>query len=83
VRLAGLIYDQNGNRLVSTRANKSGKRYRYYMTSEGSRRSSTTNGKPTLRLPAAEIDAAVINALIAFLSQGSKRTCGACSRELC
>ena len=70
--LAGLIYDQNGNRLVSTHANKSGKRYRYYMTSEGSRRNTTTNGKPTLRLPAAEIDAAVVNALISFLRDQNK-----------
>jgi site-specific DNA recombinase len=70
--LAGLIYDENGNRLVSTHANKSGKRYRYYVTSEESGRNATTNRKQKLRLPAAEIDAAVINALVAFLRDQDK-----------
>ncbi len=32
--LAGLIYDQKGQRLVSTHANKGGKRYCYYVTSD-------------------------------------------------
>src|ERR1700736_1101796 len=33
--LAGLIYDDAGNRLVSTHATEKGKRYRYYVTPEG------------------------------------------------
>src|ERR1700736_4320375 len=37
--LAGLIYDDAGNRLVSSHATKNGKRYRYYVTSEGTGRS--------------------------------------------
>jgi site-specific DNA recombinase len=39
--LAGLIYDDAGNRLVSSHATKNGKRYRYYVTSEGTGRSSS------------------------------------------
>jgi hypothetical protein len=41
------------------------------MTSEGSGRNTAT-GKPTLRLPAAEIDAAVVNSVIAFLRDQNK-----------
>ncbi len=70
--LAGLIYDQNGNRLVSTHANKAGKRYRYYITSEGSHRGTTTTGKPRLQLPAAEIEAAVVNAILELLRDQNK-----------
>src|SRR5580692_9257918 len=36
--LAGLIYDDAGNRLVSSHATKNGKRYRYYVTSQGAGR---------------------------------------------
>ena len=36
--LAGLIFDADGNRLVSSHATKNGKRYRYYVTSEGAGR---------------------------------------------
>jgi hypothetical protein len=37
--LAGLIYDDAGNRLVSSHATKNGKRYRYYVTPEATGRS--------------------------------------------
>src|ERR1700726_987556 len=37
--LAGLVYDDAGNRLVSSHATKNGKRYRYYVASEGTGRS--------------------------------------------
>jgi site-specific DNA recombinase len=71
--LVGLIHDQNGNRLVSSHhTNKGGKRYRYYTTAAGSARSITTKEKPTVRLPAAEIDAEVINALASFLKDQNK-----------
>src|SRR5882757_328309 len=54
--LAGLIYDDAGNRLVSSHATKNGKRYRYYVTSEGAGRSVAAASVPKLRLPAALID---------------------------
>jgi hypothetical protein len=63
--LAGLIYDEIGNRLVSSHATKSGKRYRYYVTSEGAGRSSPTS--PKLRLPASTIDELVLTGLQNFM----------------
>src|ERR1700722_11862777 len=54
--LAGLIYDDDGNRLVSSHATKNGKRYRYYVTSQGAGRSGGTPGPARLRLPATVIE---------------------------
>jgi site-specific DNA recombinase len=54
--LAGLIYDGDGNRLVSSHATKNGKRYRYYVTSVSVGRSVATTGAPRLWLPAVMID---------------------------
>jgi hypothetical protein len=54
--LAGLIYDDAGNRLVSSHATKNGKRYRYYITSQGAQRSAATPDPAKLRLPAIMID---------------------------
>ena len=68
--LAGLIYDEAGNRLVSSHANKNGKRYRYYVTSDGSGRSSSNS--PKLRLPAATIDELVLTGLRNLLRDQSK-----------
>src|ERR1700737_229682 len=66
--LAGLIYDDAGNRLVSSHATKNGKRYRYYVTSEGTGRSVAAAGVPRLRLPAATIDELVLTKLQSFLT---------------
>jgi len=65
--LAGLIYDDAGNRLVSSHATKNGKRYRYYMTSDGAGRSVAAAGAPKLWLPAATIDELVLTKLEGFL----------------
>jgi site-specific DNA recombinase len=65
--LAGLIYDDAGNRLVSSHATKNGKRYRYYVTSAGSGRFLATPSLPRLRLPAATIDELVRAKLQSFL----------------
>jgi Recombinase len=54
--LTGLIYDDAGNRLVSSHATKNGKRYRYYITSQGAQRSAATPDPSKLRLPATMID---------------------------
>src|ERR1019366_5847527 len=54
--LAGLIYDDAGNRLVSSHATKNGKRHRYYVTSQGTGRSVATPDLVRLRLPPAMID---------------------------
>jgi DNA invertase Pin-like site-specific DNA recombinase len=66
--LAGLIYDDAGNRLVSSHATKNGKRYRYYVTSEGTGRSVAAASAPRLWLPAAVIDELVLTKLQSFLT---------------
>ena len=66
--LAGLIYDDAGNRLVSSHATKNGKRYRYYVTSQGAGRSVATPILVRLRLPAAMIDELVRAKLQSFLT---------------
>jgi DNA invertase Pin-like site-specific DNA recombinase len=66
--LAGLIYDDAGNRLVSSHATKNGKRYRYYVTSQGTGRSVAAASVPRLWLPAAMIDELVLTKLQRFLT---------------
>ncbi len=53
--LAGLLYDENGERLVPSHANKKGVRYRYYVSQSLLRgpRSASERG---YRIPAAELD---------------------------
>jgi site-specific DNA recombinase len=70
--LAGLIYDDAGNRLVSSHATKNGKRYRYYVTSQGTGRSVAAASVPRLRLPAATIDELVLTKLQGFLTDKAK-----------
>jgi site-specific DNA recombinase len=66
--LAGLIYDDAGNRLVSSHATKNGKRYRYYITSQGAQRSAATPDPAKLRLPASMIDELLRTKLQSFLT---------------
>jgi len=66
--LAGLIYDDAGNRLVSSHATKNGKRYRYYVTPEATGRSVAAASEPKLRLPATMIDELVLTKLQSFLT---------------
>ena len=58
--LAGLAFDDAGRRLQPTHAKKAGRRYRYYFRpAEGDERA--------LRIPATELEAAVLKALQQFL----------------
>jgi hypothetical protein len=66
--LAGLIYDDAGNRLVSSHATKNGKRYRYYVTPEANGRSVAAASVPKLRLPATMIDELLRVKLQSFLT---------------
>src|SRR5712672_1813176 len=66
--LAGLIYDDAGNRLVSSHSTKNGKRYRYYVTPEANGRSVATASVPKLRLPATMIDELLRVKLQSYLS---------------
>src|SRR3982075_4280102 len=70
--LAGLIYDDAGNRLVSSHATRNGKRYRYYVTSAGTGRSVAAASVPRLWLPAATIDELVLTKLQSFLTDKAK-----------
>src|SRR6267142_1858756 len=66
--LAGLIYDDAGNRLVSSHATKNGKRYQYYVTPEANGRSAAAARVPKLRLPATMIDEQLRAKLQSFLT---------------
>jgi hypothetical protein len=76
--LAGLSYDEHGEKLIATHANKRGRRYRYYVSAAASRpgpgRSGTENPERTSpfksawRLPAHEIEAAVIRIIAGTLT---------------
>ena len=58
--LAGLAFDEQGVRLQPSHAKKGAKRYRYYFrAAEGQQRA--------IRIPATELESAVINALVEFL----------------
>jgi len=69
--LAGLIYDEAGRPLVSSHTTKNGKRYLYYITSDGSGRKPAPVGQAKLRIPAADVDALIISALQRFLTDST------------
>jgi site-specific DNA recombinase len=70
--LAGRIYDEAGNPLVSSHTTKNGKRYRYYVTSDGPARSPLSSNPTKLRIPAAQIDDLVLANLRNFLRDKAK-----------
>ncbi len=68
--LAGLLYDEKGTRLTPTHTNNHGKRYRYYaqQSSQGRKRGRPREGEHRWRIPATEIENAVIDRLIKQLA---------------
>jgi DNA invertase Pin-like site-specific DNA recombinase len=64
--LAGLLYDETGDRLSPTHANNHGKRYRFYISHRLMQDKRKDLG--AWRLPAAELETLVINGLIQRLS---------------
>jgi hypothetical protein len=66
--LAGLIFDANNNRLVSSHATKNGKRYRYYITSDGAGRTAPGSDAAKVRISATQIDDLVLSTLSGFLN---------------
>ena len=68
--LSGRLFDNRGNRMSPTHANKGGARYRYYVS-----QAVLQNKPPPLglvgRVPAAEIEALVVAALRSHLSASS------------
>ena len=71
--LAGLLFDDTGERLVPTHATKEGRRYRYYVSasslkSASPRSRSAGPGRERIwRLPAPEVESAVLGVLAASL----------------
>jgi DNA invertase Pin-like site-specific DNA recombinase len=61
--LLGILRDGHGRRMTPSYAVKSGKRYRYYITHAGELRSAEPRA---WRMPAADIEAAVINRLARY-----------------
>ena len=63
--LAGLLYDETGDRLTPTHANNHGKRYRFYISHRlTTQRRSRTDG---WRLPALELEKVVLSGLAGML----------------
>ena len=70
--LAGVIFDATGNRLVSSHATKNGKRYRYYITSDGAGRATSGSDTAKLRISAKQVDDLVLSALSRFFGDKHK-----------
>ncbi len=64
--LTGLLFDGQGNRLTPSHAVKSGRRYRYYISAQTTR-DSTSNPK-SMRVPACDLEELVIGEICRFLS---------------
>ncbi len=70
--LVGLLYDETGERLTPTHANKKGMRYRYYVSRSlivpGRGGSPTADKRPGWRLPASDLELLVEERLLNFLN---------------
>jgi hypothetical protein len=64
--LMGLLFDEAGNRLTPTHTNKKGKRYRYY-TSQAQTQNESNKQRPTMRIPAEELEELVLSQVKSFL----------------
>jgi DNA invertase Pin-like site-specific DNA recombinase len=67
--LAGRLYDDRGNRMTPTHTNKQGARYRYYVSHAILQKRKSEAGS-IARVPAPEIEAAVISAVRVHLGSG-------------
>jgi hypothetical protein len=66
--LAGRIFDDRGNRMTPTHANKKGARYRYYISHALLQKRSKEAGSVN-RVPAHEVETAVVNAVRAHFDE--------------
>jgi site-specific DNA recombinase len=69
--LAGLIYDERGNRFTPAHAVKNGKRYRYYVSQAAIRNPGSCHRGP-VRIPAGEIESLICSKIQAFLGSSHK-----------
>ena len=65
--LAGLVYDERGERMSPTHSNKKGTRYRYYVSHGLIRRGRPKHSETGQRLPAGELEALIERRILAFL----------------
>ncbi|MGE0665789.1 MAG: recombinase family protein [Sphingomonadales bacterium] len=68
--LTGLVYDDTGDRMSPTHANKKGIRYRYYISNRLMRE--TASAADGWRLPARQLERAVYETLSRFMTDGIK-----------
>jgi len=69
--LAGLVYDATGARLTPTHATKGGRRYRYYVA-RSLQESGRKSAPDALRIPAHELEQAVVSAVAGFLTDDAR-----------
>jgi site-specific DNA recombinase len=65
--LAGILFDETGNRFTPSHTVKDKKRYRYYVSQTAIQNRSTVSSAP-VRIPAQEIENAVVGRLQSFLT---------------
>ncbi|MHA1133668.1 MAG: recombinase family protein, partial [Alphaproteobacteria bacterium] len=65
--LAGLIFDDGGERMTPTHANKKGRRYRYYVTHSLIKRGRPKASDAARRVPAGDIERLVEGRIVSFL----------------
>jgi DNA invertase Pin-like site-specific DNA recombinase len=65
--LAGLIFDDGGEHMTPTHANKNGRRYRYYVTHSLIKRGRPKASDAARRVPAGDIERLVEERIISFL----------------
>lgn len=73
--LAGILFDDKGNRMTPSHAVKNGKRYRYYISNNliaGKSRGRESDPGEGLRIAAQEIEGHVITAIAMFLAEPQK-----------
>ena len=69
--LAGLLYDESGDRMSPTHANKKGTRYRYYVSQSLIKSNRGKAPEGACRVPAADLEAIVEKRICAFLGDGA------------
>ena len=70
--LAGMLFDEDGNRIAPSHASKAGRRYRYYVSKQATENSSDADTE--WRLPAPIVENAVLNGIRSFLRDRLRQT---------
>ncbi len=70
--LAGLVYDESGERMSPTHANKKGTRYRYYVSQSLIKRGRPTAEAAACRVPAADLETLVEDRICTVLRDAAR-----------